>query len=174
MSKTDTIRKRRVDVYLDSIEKKKEWKEAAEEEGVSLSKFVQHCVESAMNRKRSDLAEANSPKKGIDELREEISELKKNLKSREEIIETVGDAVFITTLGGNNHGEIMGANEAAVQQTGFSRGELMGKDIHDTVVRHSGGEDNESVREKLLEGETVTSTILRRKKVGITTGPRRL
>ena len=50
MSKTDTIKQRRVDVYLDSLERKKELKKIAEEEDVSLSKFIQRCVEYAGER----------------------------------------------------------------------------------------------------------------------------
>lgn len=45
MGKTDTIKDRRVDVYVDTIDRKKRWTQNAGEVGESLSLFGQQCVE---------------------------------------------------------------------------------------------------------------------------------
>jgi adenosylcobinamide amidohydrolase len=50
MGKTDTIDDRRVDVYSDTVDQKERWARLAEEEGESLSKFVQKCVKYAIER----------------------------------------------------------------------------------------------------------------------------
>lgn len=44
MGKTESIKARRVDVYLDTIERKQRWTRKADEADTSLSKFVQQCV----------------------------------------------------------------------------------------------------------------------------------
>ncbi len=55
LGKTETIKKRTVYIYLPSEEMMKEWKERAEKEGVSLSKFVIERVEDSI-RKEEDNA----------------------------------------------------------------------------------------------------------------------
>ncbi len=91
MSKTDTIKQRRVDVYLDSLERKKELKKVAEEEDVSLSKFIQRCVEYAMDRGGPDLTESGAAKKKVESLEEEVSELRKKLERKDKVIERLED-----------------------------------------------------------------------------------
>lgn len=44
MGKTESIKERRVDVYLDTLDRKGRWTKLAEEADESLSKFVQRCV----------------------------------------------------------------------------------------------------------------------------------
>ena len=48
MGKTDTIRQRRVDVYLPSLEAKKRWNLQAKEAGTSLSKYISRIVEDTL------------------------------------------------------------------------------------------------------------------------------
>lgn len=74
MGKTDTIKDRRVDVYLDSLERKERWTELADEEGESLSKFVQKCVEYAIEQGGPDFAELGEESKQIQQLGEEVRE----------------------------------------------------------------------------------------------------
>jgi len=50
MAKTASIKECRVDVYLDTLERKERWSELAEAQGDSLSKFVQKAVGYAIER----------------------------------------------------------------------------------------------------------------------------
>ena len=79
MGKTDTIRERRVDVYLDSIDRKERWSRTAEEEGDSLSKFVQKCVEYAIEKGGLDFGELGEERKKIRELELEVRDLRKDV-----------------------------------------------------------------------------------------------
>lgn len=45
MGKTESIKERRVEVYLHTLERKERWTEFADEANESLSKYVQKCVE---------------------------------------------------------------------------------------------------------------------------------
>ena len=87
MGKTDTIKDRRVDVYVDSLERKERWSRIADEEGDSLSKFVQKCVEYALEQGGPDYAELGEESKQIQELEQEVSELRKDIKQKEIVIE---------------------------------------------------------------------------------------
>lgn len=57
MGKTDTIKERRVDVYLDTLERKERWTEQSDAAGDSLSKFVQKAVEYGIEQGGPDSAE---------------------------------------------------------------------------------------------------------------------
>ena len=65
MGKTETIKQRTIYVYLPSIEMVGHWKELAESQGVSISKFVISHVENSLRqdeegfRSRSNLVEEN-------------------------------------------------------------------------------------------------------------------
>ena len=64
MGKTATIKQRRVDVYLPSLEAKQHWSEVARASGMSLSKYISNLVELAMEDQalgtdRESLLEAN-------------------------------------------------------------------------------------------------------------------
>ena len=48
MGKTETIRQRRVDVYLPSLEAKERWNSIAKKAGTSLSKYISFIVENAL------------------------------------------------------------------------------------------------------------------------------
>ncbi|MFB6086593.1 MAG: hypothetical protein ABEJ84_07275 [Halodesulfurarchaeum sp.] len=87
MGKTDTIKDRRVDVYVDSIDRKKRWAEHAEEAGESLSKFVQQCVEYAIEQGGPDFTELGEESKQIQELEAEVKDLQKDVKQKEIVIE---------------------------------------------------------------------------------------
>ena len=87
MGKTDSIKERRVDVYLDTLDRKERWKEFADQEGDSLSKFVQKAVEYTIERGGPDYAELGESSQHIQDLEQEIVELKKQLKQKDIVID---------------------------------------------------------------------------------------
>jgi len=87
MGKTDTIKDRRVDVYLDTMERKERWSRIADEENESLSKFVQQCVEYALEKGGPDFTELAEESKEIQELKEEVNELQRDVEQKEIVIE---------------------------------------------------------------------------------------
>ncbi len=87
MGKTDTIKDRRVDVYVDTLDRKERWAELAEEADQSLSKFIQHCVEYAIEQGGPDYAELGAESQRIQELEEELDELRKDVQQKEMVIE---------------------------------------------------------------------------------------
>lgn len=91
MGKTDTIRERRVDVYLDTLERKEQWTSIAEEEGDSLSKFVQKAVEYAIAQGGPDYAELGEQSQRIQELEQLVTDLRKELKQKDIVIDKLED-----------------------------------------------------------------------------------
>lgn len=87
MGKTDTIKDRRVDVYVDTIDRKQRWLRIAEEEGESLSQFVQQCVEYAIEQGGPDFTELGEETKKIQELEEEVTELRRDVKQKKVVID---------------------------------------------------------------------------------------
>ena len=95
----------------------------------------------------------------------------KTLKESEErfkrLFEDLGDAVFVTLIGGLDDGQIIKVNPAALSQTGFEKREIIGMNIvHDLSVEGSGDADYDEFESKLLHGESVTFTEKKRKKDG--------
>lgn len=80
--KTKTIKERQVNIYLPSVETKENWKEIADEHGLSLSKFVQKMVREGIERIESedDLESRVELIKKNKELSEEVRELTKELQ----------------------------------------------------------------------------------------------
>lgn len=87
MGKTDTIKDRRVDVYVDSLDRKERWTKQADEADESLSQFVQQCVEYAIERGGPDFTELGEESKQIQELEEEVRDLRQDIKQKEIVIE---------------------------------------------------------------------------------------
>jgi len=87
MGKTDTIKDRRVDVYVDTIDRKERWSRIAEEKDESLSQFVQQCVEYAIEQGGPDFTELGEESKQIQELEEEVRELRQDVKQKQIVIE---------------------------------------------------------------------------------------
>lgn len=87
MAKSDTIKQRRVDVYLDSFDRKERWTRIADEQDESLSKFVQKAVEYTIERGGPDFEELGQESKRINQLQEEISDLRKDVKQKDLVIE---------------------------------------------------------------------------------------
>lgn len=93
MGKTDTIKDRRVDVYVDSIDRKKRWARIADEEGESLSKFVQQCVEFAIEQGGPDFAQLGEEAKRIQDLEEEVQNLRQDVKQKQIVIDKLESEV---------------------------------------------------------------------------------
>jgi len=79
----------------------------------------------------------------------------------------LGDAVFVTLIGGKNQGRILEINAAALSQTGYSRDELLDMNINtDIAVAGSANLNFDKWEEKLLKGETVTTIEKKKRKDG--------
>lgn len=87
MGKTDTIKDRRVDVYLDTLDRKERWSRLAEDADESLSRFVQQCVEYTIQQGGPDFTDLGEESKQIQELEEEITDLREDVKQKQIVIE---------------------------------------------------------------------------------------
>jgi len=88
-SKTKTIKQRSIYVYLPSQEAATKWKESADKQGISISKFVIEHVENSLRQEEGEESYTSRVKllKELKELREENKELRK----RNKIMDTVVD-----------------------------------------------------------------------------------
>lgn len=83
------------------------------------------------------------------------------------LFDGLGDAVFVTKVGGKDKGRILEVNSAATVQTGFTRDELLKLNIiSDLYVEGSGEISSEIWEEKLNKGEIVTTIEKKKKKDG--------
>lgn len=87
MGKTDTIQDRRVDVYVESLERKERWVEAADEADDSLSKFVQRCVEYVLEQGGLDYDALGAESKRIQELEQQVDNLQEQVDQKQMVIE---------------------------------------------------------------------------------------
>ncbi|OKY78779.1 MAG: putative nuclease of RNase H fold RuvC/YqgF family [Candidatus Methanohalarchaeum thermophilum] len=93
MGKTDSIKQRRVDVYLDSLERKKKWKKIAENQDDSLSKFIQKAVQYAIDHGGPNFKELGNKAKQIQELQNQINELKEEVKQKDMVIDKLEEEI---------------------------------------------------------------------------------
>ncbi|MCF8303688.1 MAG: PAS domain S-box protein [Bacteroidales bacterium] len=81
----------------------------------------------------------------------------------------LGDGVFVTAVGEGDAGTILEVNPAAEQQTGYSRGELIGMNIAWDLADQNASEISfEEWDKKLKNGEKATNVELKRRKDGTT------
>ncbi len=81
--------------------------------------------------------------------------------------EDLGDAVFVTKIGGTDPGQIVEVNPAAVKQTGYSRDELIGMNISKDLALPGSGEISQAEWDKqLTEGKSVTTIEKKKNKDG--------
>ena len=86
--KTETIKERAVYVYLPSHEMVKAWKERAERQGISISKFVIEHVENSLQQEEDPLYKPRGElAREISEFRTEIKELKEDNRQKRIVIE---------------------------------------------------------------------------------------
>lgn len=74
--KTDTIKQRAIYVYLPSIETANRWKKIADDEKISISKFVMEHVENSLNQAKDHIPRAELIE-NLQNLKEENDELRK-------------------------------------------------------------------------------------------------
>ena len=111
-----------------------------------------------------DITEVKEVKR---ELEESNERLKRSRERYKRYFDKLGDAVFITKVGGESHGSILDANSAAEDQTGYPRNELIGMNIVDDFSEGRPEElSYEEIDEKLARGETVSFTEKKRSKGG--------
>jgi len=90
-SKTNTIKQRRVDVYLPSLEMKEKWSEIADERGQSLSKFVIETVENTINNTEEDFESRRELLQENRDLKEKVKDLKEEVEMHKKSYEKVQD-----------------------------------------------------------------------------------
>ncbi|MFA5418641.1 MAG: PAS domain S-box protein, partial [Bacteroidales bacterium] len=84
-----------------------------------------------------------------------------------QLFDELGDAVFVTKILGNDNGVILEVNPAAEKQTGYSRAELLNKNIiTDIGISSTSGNGIENWTQNLLNGEKVNIIEKKRKKDG--------
>lgn len=103
----------------------------------------------------------------ISQRKEAEARLKQSRKRYQGYFEELGDAVFITKVGGEDHGLILDVNSAAEAQTGYSRQELIGMHIEeDIAVEEPKSLTYEEGDKKLARGEMVNFREKKRRKDG--------
>lgn len=90
-SKTETIKQRRVDVYLPSIDMKEKWSEIADERSLSLSKFVIETVEETINNNDEDFESRQELLQENRDLKEKVKELQQEVEMHKKSYEKVQD-----------------------------------------------------------------------------------
>ncbi len=93
--------------------------------------------------------------------------LQESEKRFKNLFNDLGDAIFVTKIGGANKGRILEANPAATKQSGYTRNELLKMNIiRDISIPGSEKMNTDEWEEKLQNGETVTTCEMKRKKDG--------
>lgn len=103
----------------------------------------------------------------ITEKKQAEANLRKSEEKFRQLFESIPDAVFLTKTGGDNSGEILSANPAAAEQTGYSVKELTGKNIIKDLSHEISDEILLTKREEKLNNKKVIRfTEAKRKKDG--------
>lgn len=99
--------------------------------------------------------------------RKSEKELRENKERYQRYFEELGDAIFILSTDEEEYGEILEVNTSAVDQTGYSREELIGSNL---LEKLTSGEDSdfdpEEVKSKVSQGQTVSFMEKKEKKDG--------
>ncbi|OKY77285.1 MAG: Signal transduction histidine kinase containing PAS domain [Candidatus Methanohalarchaeum thermophilum] len=90
----------------------------------------------------------------ISDRKEAEEEIKKTKRRYQNLFEKAGDGVAVISLE-DGHGEILESNETFADMLGYGREELIGKDVHDFIVKEDDLMGKEMHEEKLKKGETV-------------------
>ncbi|MFC2111548.1 PAS domain S-box protein, partial [Bacteroidota bacterium] len=105
--------------------------------------------------------------KDITDRKHAEAELKQSEERFKRLFESLGDAVYVTKVGGSNRGNILQVNSAAVEQTGYSKNELLKMNIiKDLTISGSGDITTDDWEKLIAEGKTVTTSEKKRRKDG--------
>ncbi|MEF8798843.1 MAG: PAS domain S-box protein [Candidatus Bipolaricaulota bacterium] len=106
----------------------------------------------------------------MEDITEQVNMREKLQQSKEryqKYFDKTGDAIFILKMGGEDHGKILEVNSSAVDQTGYSREELIGMNmLEDLSLEPPPDFDLEEADSKLSRGKTVQFTEKKEKKDG--------
>lgn len=95
---------------------------------------------------------------------QDITKLQLAEEKFKKLFDNLGDAVYVTKIGGANKGKILEVNSAAILQTGYTREELLNMNIiKDLHILGTGEMSTDEWREKLNKGEAVITTEMKRK-----------
>ena len=89
-----TLKKKKVDVYLPSLDMRQRWKQAALEKGVSLSRFVVEYVENQLHEDES-YATRNEMQNRIDALEEENVEFRRKRNHLEIVVDKLQEELQV-------------------------------------------------------------------------------
>lgn len=129
-------------------------------------KFVNEKCQTFFDKNGQPLSSVGTVQ-DITELKVAEDELLRSEKRFKALFEDLGDAVFVTKIGGENKGRILEVNSAAIKQTGYTRNELLNMNIiNDIFISGSGEISTDEWEDKLNKGETVTTTEKKRRKDG--------
>lgn len=99
----------------------------------------------------------------------DVTDLKRAEEKFRTFFKEIRDGIFVTTIGGENAGEIIEANPAAAEMTGYSIDELRGMNIIDDISVNEYEELKKGIREKeLIEKEEIRFKEKKRRKDGST------
>ena len=85
----------------------------------------------------------------------------------ERLFNDLGDAVYVTELGGKNRGKILEVNRAAERQSGYSRNELLNMNIvKDLYISGTGERKADDWEENLKNGEIINTYEKKKRKDG--------
>ena len=94
MGKTETIKQRAVYVYLPSQQMTERWKQLAEKQGTSISKFVAEHVENSLRQEQEPGYRSRSELSGeIQELRVQLEEERKRSRRLDLVVERLDQGV---------------------------------------------------------------------------------
>ncbi len=94
-------------------------------------------------------------------------ELQKSEARFKRLFEDLGDAVYVTIAEGDNMGQILEANSAAVRHTGYSLEELLNMNIiYDLYIKGTSSVSTEELNKQLKNGQLISATEKKRRKDG--------
>lgn len=132
---------------------------------------VIHCMQNVVGvfNDNEELIQFQGYIFNITERRKAIIALEESEARFKRLFEDLGDAVFVTKIGGKDKGKILEVNPSAIKQTGYSKDELLNMNIlDDLLVSGSSSATTEVLESQLLKDNIVTTVEQKRRKDGTT------